>query len=194
MYLKPFCSAEWWTCIFQWSKFHFPIFQLPKPNELIYSDSVYQCLPLCKVWWSKEEYWPLSTSSNLDLILSKVQKQYSSKKLWFSFYRMFHKCRAVLHLAQMKYRNLGPERCKQIAIFFQGTSHQKFQNSIFQIPTVKDNIASTAGTLQVQIYSCKKWPLHFATISVSLSLSDWPRKINVVVKQLLVKWCRGLAA
>ena len=31
-YMKRFHSAEWWTLISQWSKFHFPIFLLPKPK------------------------------------------------------------------------------------------------------------------------------------------------------------------
>ena len=53
MYMKPFCSAEWWTLIFQWSKFHFQIFLLPKPKVSIYSVLEYWCLPLWKVWWSK---------------------------------------------------------------------------------------------------------------------------------------------
>ena len=32
MYTEPFSSAEWRTLISQWSKFHFPIFPVPKPK------------------------------------------------------------------------------------------------------------------------------------------------------------------
>ena len=61
LYLKPFHSAEWWTCISQWLKIHFTIFLLStddwKPKVSIYSVSVDLCLPLCKVWWSKVNNW-----------------------------------------------------------------------------------------------------------------------------------------
>ena len=53
MSVKQLCSAKWWTFISQRSKFHFPIFLLSKRKVLIYSVSVYHCLPLCKVWWTK---------------------------------------------------------------------------------------------------------------------------------------------
>ena len=41
MSMKPFHSAEWWTFIFLWLKFHFPVFLLPKTKASIYSVSVY---------------------------------------------------------------------------------------------------------------------------------------------------------
>ena len=37
---ETICSAECWTFISQWSKFHFPIFLLPKPKVLIFSVSL----------------------------------------------------------------------------------------------------------------------------------------------------------
>ena len=84
--MKPFC----WTCISQWLKFHFLKFLLPKHKVLIYSVSVYYCLPLCKVWWSKANDPQKVTSSNLELFLSKAQKQLSTWKLRLFSYQMFH--------------------------------------------------------------------------------------------------------
>ena len=88
--MKPFCSAEWWTIISWWSKFHFQIFLLPEPKVSIFSVSEYQCSPLCKVWWSKaNNHWKV-TYSNLGLFLSKIHKQHSTRELQFSFQEMFN--------------------------------------------------------------------------------------------------------
>ena len=39
-----------------------------------------------------------ATSSNLDLFLSKAQKQDSTRKLRFSFDQMFHKCKSIIRI------------------------------------------------------------------------------------------------
>ena len=78
--------------------FHFPMFKilfpyilLPKPKVSIYSVSVYYCLPLCKIWWTKANHQQNATSSNSNLFLSKVQKQDSIWKMQCSFNQLFHK-------------------------------------------------------------------------------------------------------
>ena len=46
---------------------------------------LYKVSPLCQVWWSKANDQRKSMSSNLDLFLSKEQKQDSRRKLQFFF-------------------------------------------------------------------------------------------------------------
>ena len=72
-------------CISQWSKFHLPIFLLQNPKVLIYCVSVHQCFPLCKVWWSKDNFWLKATSS----------------RQWPGVYDL---CHTFLHFALVKQR------------------------------------------------------------------------------------------
>ena len=79
---------------------HLPIVKIPFPDisspksqsvHLVCFSLVHFYSPLCKVWWSKDIYRRKVTSSNLDLFLSKEQKQDSTRKLRFSLHQMFHK-------------------------------------------------------------------------------------------------------
>ena len=106
MFMNPFRSAEWWTCIFQWSKFHFPIFLLSKPRvwvsiHLFQYTNVYLCAKVRHLWWSKANDWRKATSSNMDLFLSKAQKQHSTRKLQFSFDQMFHKRLSIIMINRL---------------------------------------------------------------------------------------------
>ena len=69
VYVKPFCSADWWTCISQWSKFYFLVFLLSKPKGSIYSVSDLHDQQI--VWW-KTQNLELCFGTNMETNQAKM--------------------------------------------------------------------------------------------------------------------------
>ena len=87
MSMKPFRSAEWWTCIFKWSKFQFPIFLFSKLRVSIYSHWISQSL---------FHYTDVHLCAKFGDLKPTNEQQHFRRKLQFSFHQMFYKCLSII--------------------------------------------------------------------------------------------------